>query len=236
MNENLLLPSLAPAVDERGVGYSFAWSQSRGKRIVDFLLASLLLFITAPFMLVCAVLIKCTSPGPVLFRQFRVGWHGKTFQLLKFRTMIHNRPNQGPGLTRQGDRRIFPVGRFLRRWKLDELPQFWNVIRGDMSLVGPRPDLPEYLASLPSQEREALDLIRPGITGAATVRFRNEEELLASIPPERLIEFYISKLLPVKISLDLAYARDASVMTDLGIILGTVTSILPRFVSQTTSK
>lgn len=204
---------------------NFAWSRSSGKRIFDVVFASLLVIGTAPLMLLAAALIKCSSRGPVIFRQTRVGQYGKLFQLLKFRTMVHNRQDQGPGLTQKGDPRIFPVGRFLRHWKLDELPQFVNVVRGDMSLVGPRPDLPEYMASLSGAERQVFS-VRPGITGSATVQLRQEEELLAQIPPAELANFYTSRLLPEKIRIDVAYARDANLFSDVKVLLRTVASIL----------
>jgi len=203
----------------------YRWSRSAGKRLFDLSLASFLFLVSQPLMLAAALAIKCSSPGPVLFRQVRVGKDGKTFSLLKFRTMIHGRRNAGPGLTRHGDPRIFPVGRWLRKWKLDELPQFLNVMKGDMSLVGPRPDLPEYLATLQGQQREIF-WIRPGITGSATLKFRHEESLLAQVPPEDLRNFYISQVLPEKVQMDLEYGSQATFFSDAQIILRTLTSIV----------
>lgn len=202
----------------------YAWSRSTGKRLVDLVLASLLLLVSSPILLLTAVLIKCTSPGPVLFRQFRVGMGGKSFELLKFRTMIYGQPNLGPGLTPQGDPRVFPAGRWLRDRKLDELPQFFNVLRGDMSVVGPRPDLPEYVAVLTDEQSEVL-LLRPGITGPATLRFRHEEDLLAHVPGDKLEHFYTSRILPEKVKMDLAYARNATFLSDTYILLRTVAAI-----------
>ena len=201
------------------------WSCSLGKRLFDLSVALPFLLLCLPVMLVVAVVVKCSSPGPGLFRQDRVGQDGKTFQVLKFRTMVHGKRNVGPGVTQQGDPRIFPAGAWLRKWKLDELPQFFNVVRGDMSLVGPRPDLPGYMASLGEEQREILDL-RPGIAGAATLQFRHEEDMLAQVPAEELAQFYVSRILPEKIRIDLAYARQANFFSDVKVLLRTVTSIL----------
>jgi lipopolysaccharide/colanic/teichoic acid biosynthesis glycosyltransferase len=213
------LASLEPTIN------AYTWSRSAGKRLFDVVFAGFCLLLTWPLMLLAALLIKCTSPGPVFFRQIRSGQDGKTFDLLKFRSMTHGRRNAGPGVTRQGDPRIFPAGRWLRKWKVDELPQFINVIRGEMSMVGPRPDLPEYMDLLSQDQREVL-LLRPGITGAATVKFRNEEELLAQVPADELQQFYVYRLLPEKVRLELAYARQASLSGDLKILLSTVATIL----------
>lgn len=202
------------------------WSCSIRKRLFDLCIATPLMLVSLPVMLVAALVVKCSSRGPVLFRQERVGRNGRIFQVLKFRTMVHGKRNVGPGVTQQGDPRIFPAGRWLRKWKLDELPQFFNVVRGDMSLVGPRPDVPGYMASLSEEQREILSL-RPGITGAATLQFRHEEELLAQVPPEELPHFYASRLFPEKIRIDIAYARDANLFSDVKILLRTVATILP---------
>ena len=215
------LPEAVVMMSSRSPG----WSLSLGKRCFDLCLAVPLLVVSLPVMLVAAVAVKCASPGPILFRQDRVGQNGRIFQLLKLRTMVHGERNVGPGVTQQGDPRIFPLGRWLRRWKLDELPQFFNVVRGDMSLVGPRPDLPAYIASLSEEQREILAL-RPGIAGSATLQFRHEEDLLAQVPAEELAHFYTSRLLPEKIRIDTAYARDASLLSDVKILLRTATSIL----------
>ena len=201
------------------------WSCSNGKRLFDLCIATLLLGVSLPVMLVAALVIKCASRGPVLFRQERVGRNGRIFQVLKFRTMVHGKRNVGPGVTQQGDPRIFPAGRWLRKWKLDELPQFFNVVRGDMSLVGPRPDLPGYMARLGEGQREILSL-RPGITGAVTLQFRHEEELLAQVRAEELLQFYTSRILPEKIRIDMAYAREANFFSDIKILLRTVATIL----------
>lgn len=220
--------SLSESVPETRAGVSaqkYGWTCSTGKRIFDLILAGCFFLISQPVMLMVALAIKCSSSGPVFFRQMRAGKDGKTFALLKFRTMIHYRRDPGPGLTRQGDPRIFPVGRLLRKWKLDELPQFLNVIKGDMSLVGPRPDLPEYLAVLENEQRE-IYWIRPGITGSATLKFRHEEALLAQVPPEDLRHFYTSRVLPEKVQMDLEYAAQATFFSDVQILLRTLAAIV----------
>ena len=203
----------------------FAWSLSRGKRLFDLLAATLLAALSLPLLLLSALAVKLASPGPVLFRQQRVGKDGKTFDLLKVRSMTYNREQAGPGVTRQGDSRIFPAGAVLRRYKLDELPQFLNVIRGDMSLVGPRPDLAEYYAQLNDEHREILR-VRPGMTGAATLQFRNEEALLAQVPAADLRHYYVKFLLPEKVEIDLNYARRATLLGDVKIILRTAGAML----------
>ena len=170
-----------------------------------------------PFLLVVALLVRLTSHGPVLFRQRRMGRNGLEFTLYKFRSMrVANAA--GPHVTVIGDVRITPFGALLRRYKLDELPQFWNVLRGDMSLVGPRPKLPHH---------EGLCLpCRPGITGAATLAFRREEELLASIPGHELDSFYEELIKPRKARIDREYIRNATLLTDLQLLWKTVTSCL----------
>jgi lipopolysaccharide/colanic/teichoic acid biosynthesis glycosyltransferase len=176
-------------------------------------------------MAVVAVSIKLTSKGPVLFQQKRCGRNGEEFELLKFRSMRHSRYEAGEALTAQGDRRVTSTGRILRRWKLDELPQLFNVLRGDMSLVGPRPDLAEYLNRLSTAQRHVLRL-KPGMTGSATLHLRHEEDLLSTIPSEQLRDFYITTLLPQKVQMDLDYAAGASFASDTAILLYTVAAIL----------
>jgi len=138
---------------------------------------------------------------------------------LKFRTMIGA---AGPSLTRKGDQRITAIGRILRRAKLDELPQLFNVLVGDMALVGPRPDLPQFWSTL-HPRYQPIARLRPGITGCASLKFSNEEKLLASIPEEHLTEYYISSHLPLKIQIDLDYAKCASLSSDLRVLWATLT-------------
>lgn len=202
------------------------WNQSKGKRLFDLLFAAVLLILVSPAMLIVALLVKTSSRGPALYRQWRVGKHGRQFQLIKFRTMGHASQQAGPSVTRAGDPRITAAGRVLRKWKLDELPQLLNVIRGEMSFVGPRPDVAEYITSLNREQQKILQL-RPGLTGAATLHYRNEERLLSSVPVAELKRFYCSNVLPEKVRLDLEYARSAGFLSDLGILLQTAGAILP---------
>jgi lipopolysaccharide/colanic/teichoic acid biosynthesis glycosyltransferase len=199
-----------------------AWNFSFGKRIFDTTVAAVALTLTLPLMVVIAVAIRVCTPGPVLFRQQRVGRGGRLFVILKFRTMVHRlAADQGTSITRKGDSRVTWVGRWLRRSKLDELPQFFNVLKGDMSLVGPRPDLPEFYDSLGPEQRLILAL-QPGVTGWATLQFRDEEDHLASVPENELSSYYINVLFPEKVRLALDYARRATFLSDLCIILRTL--------------
>lgn len=200
------------------------WNHSAGKRCFDVVCAGALLFLSSPVLLVVAVLVKCTSPGPVFYSHQRVGRNGALFGVLKFRTMTANRQIVGPNLTRKGDRRITGIGRVLRKWKLDELPQLINVMRGEMSLVGPRPDAPEYVRELTAEQRLVL-MLPPGITGAASLVYRDEEAMLSKIAEEQLEKFYSTELLPAKIRLDMDYARRANLLTDVVILLRTLGAI-----------
>jgi lipopolysaccharide/colanic/teichoic acid biosynthesis glycosyltransferase len=198
------------------------WCSSRGKRWMDIIFSSLMLLLLSPLLFLIALAIRISSGKPVIFRQRRSGRGGRQFQLLKFRTMtVEN--TEGPRLTRSGDSRVTPIGRWLRKSKLDELPQLMNVLRGDMSLVGPRPDLEEFWQRTTEPTRQALALL-PGITGAACLVFRNEESLLAQIAPGQLFAFYVETLLPLKSQLDLDYAARATFFTDCGVLLRTITA------------
>lgn len=194
-----------------------------GKRLFDLVFASAGLLLTWPLILAAFVAIKLDDGGPLFFRQTRVGRGGRPFQILKLRTM---RPQaSGPSITASGDPRVTRPGRWLRRTKLDELPQLWNVLVGEMSMVGPRPEVPRYVELYTPEQREVLRL-RPGITDEASIEFRDEEKLLAAAPePER---FYIDHCIPRKIAINLAYARRASVARDCGVILRTMAVLLQR--------
>lgn len=185
------------------------------KRLVDILIASLGLLVLSPFGLLIAIAIKLDSAGPVFFRQERVGRGGVPFRIFKFRTM---RPVSGAHLqiTVDGDQRITRVGALLRRTKIDELPQLIDVLRGTMSLVGPRPEVPKYVAHYPPAWRERLLSVRPGITDFASVHFRRESELLAESPdPENT---YIEDVLPQKLKYALHYVDNPSLRNDLKVI------------------
>lgn len=178
-----------------------------------------------PLFFLIAVSIRISSPGPVLFRQLRVGRKGRLFWLLKFRSMRVSEERTGQSLTAAHDPRVFPIGRILRRWKLDELPQMINVLRGEMSLVGPRPDLPEFCETLSNDRRRVLDLC-PGLTGAATLAYRDEEKILAEKGGANVMQYYIATLYPEKIRLDLEYACKASFASDLRILARTGAAIV----------
>ncbi len=155
------------------------WYSAGGKRVFDVIGSLMALVLFAPLFVLIAVLVWLTSPGPVLFRQQRVGRSGETFEILKFRSMRTDQGVGGPLVTSAGDRRVTRVGSVLRLTKLDELPQFWNVFRGDMSLVGPRPEVPRYVTYYTLKQRDVL-CVRPGITDAASIEYRFEEELLGT--------------------------------------------------------
>ena len=191
------------------------------KRAFDVVCAALGLLVLSPVLLVCALLVGLSSPGGVLFRQERIGRDGVPFTIYKFRSMRQD--NAGLKITTSGDSRITPVGKVLRKTKLDELPQLWNVLKGDMSFVGPRPEVREYTDLYDEAQRQVL-LVRPGITGLASIRFRNENELLdASDDPNRT---YIEEVMPQKIALDLEYIPHASVWYDIRLILETLVTVV----------
>lgn len=193
------------------------------KRLFDVTAAALGIFLLAPLLIVIAVVVRHSSPGPILFRQVRIGRRGVPFQILKFRTM-HGAPPPGLEMTFDTDRRVTRVGAFLRRTKLDELPQLFNVLAGSMSLVGPRPEVPSYVAVYRERDRAVVLSVRPGITDLASLRFRNEDAFLASEPePERA---YVGKILPRKLRLCRYYVRRQSMCFDLVLIFKTVLAAL----------
>jgi lipopolysaccharide/colanic/teichoic acid biosynthesis glycosyltransferase len=189
------------------------------KRTYDLVLSVIGLLVISPFLLLIALLIKCFDRGPVFFQQRRVGLQGEPFLIWKFRTMIVNADKTGVKITKGGDARITPIGRVLRKWKLDELPQLINVAKGEMSLVGPRPEVPQYVASYTDEQKKVLEL-KPGITDLATLAFRNEEELLESA--DNLENFYLNFCVPKKIELNLRYAERANLWQDTKIIFQTL--------------
>lgn len=189
------------------------------KRAFDLLFAAGGLLFLSPVLGLLAVAVKLSDGGPVFYRQQRVGQGGRLFVILKFRSMVLNTEKLGLSVTKDGDPRITPVGRFLRKSKLDELPQLWNVLRGDMSFVGPRPEVPRYVAHYTAEQRQVL-MLKPGITDLATLAFRNEEELLRTAADTE--KFYMEYCVPRKIELNLAYARQANVWKDIKIIVRTL--------------
>ena len=186
------------------------------KRAFDLAGAGLGLLLLWPLLLAIGVAIKLDSPGPALFRQQRVGRHGVLFRIRKFRTMVADAPQRGLGLTVGADVRITRVGHWLRRSRLDELPQLLDVLAGHMSLVGPRPELPEYVAHYPSGLRAQALAVRPGITSLGALEFLDEAQLLAgAADPERE---YIERILPRKAQLAADYAAQASLRGDLAVL------------------
>jgi lipopolysaccharide/colanic/teichoic acid biosynthesis glycosyltransferase len=196
------------------------------KRVFDLLGAAVALVLLAPLLAAIALWIKLDSPGPVLFRQQRVGRHGRPFAIRKFRTMVADAPRRGPQLTIGDDPRITRAGAFLRRAKLDELPQLIDVLAGHMSLVGPRPEVPSYVAQYPADLRDKVLAVRPGITDPVSLEFADESELLArAADPERE---YVEVLLPKKLRAAAAYAEHANLATDLRVIGGTLRVLWAR--------
>jgi len=190
-----------------------------GKRALDIFAAAAGLLILAPVFAIVAVSIKLSSPGPVLFRQTRIGRHGRPFNIWKFRSMLKQSLRNDSAITVAGDRRITAIGGLLRRFKLDELPQLWNVFCGDMSLVGPRPEVPIYVAQYTQEQRTVLS-VRPGITDPSSLTYRNEEDLLATHgDPENL---YRTQILPDKLARSRNYLQNITLYSDLRIILETL--------------
>jgi len=196
------------------------------KRVFDLLGAGLALLLLSPLMLAIAAAIKLDSRGPVFFRQQRVGRHGVLFRIHKFRTMVADAPQRGPALTVGADARITRVGRWLRRTRLDELPQFIDVLAGHMSLVGPRPEVPQYVACYPAALRERALSVRPGITDPSSLLYLDESEQLArAADPERE---YIEVILPRKLQCAADYAAQANLRSDFGVLLRTLRLLILR--------
>jgi lipopolysaccharide/colanic/teichoic acid biosynthesis glycosyltransferase len=195
------------------------WSNSRTKRAFDVAVTVPAIFLALPALAAVAVAVKCSSPGPVLFRQSRAGKDQVPFTIYKFRTMREGKAESGSTVTVKGDARLTGIGKLLRRFKLDELPQLFNVLLGDMSMVGPRPKLAEH-------ERMKL-ICRPGITGAATLVFSREEELLAGIRSDDVEQYTIQVLNPIKARLDTEYAETSNLISDLSILICTVFRLRP---------
>jgi lipopolysaccharide/colanic/teichoic acid biosynthesis glycosyltransferase len=191
------------------------------KRRFDVIVSALGLLVLSPLLLVLALLVKLSSPGTVLYRATRVGLDGQPFRLLKFRSMVANAAQIGPAVTGAADSRITPIGRFLRRTKLDELPQLLNVLRGEMSLVGPRPEDPRYVALYTPEQRRVLS-VRPGITSPASIAYRSEEAMLTGDDWET---HYIQHVMPAKLEIDLQYVERASLLYDLKLIFRTFISL-----------
>lgn len=193
------------------------------KRSFDLFCSAVGLILLSPLFLAVACLIKRDSSGPVFFRQTRVGQHGKPFAIYKFRTMCSDAEKKGAQVSSGDDPRITRSGRLLRKYKIDELPQLLNVFRGEMSLVGPRPEVPKYVEAYKEEYREILKA-KPGITDFASIEFRDENELLKTAQePEQK---YLAEILPVKIGYYKKYLREQSLKTDLVLIIRTLAAIV----------
>lgn len=201
-----------------------AYCRGACKRAFDASGALIALVILTPILLVLAVVNLTAAGRPILFVQERAGLDGRPFRLIKFRTMRAGEPGGLP-VTGRGDRRITPLGRFLRATKLDELPQLVNILRGDMSFVGPRPEVPRYVAKYTPEQRRIL-AVRPGLTDPATLRYRNEEVLLGSVDESLREELYEKTVLPEKLRMNLDYVERAGFLFDIGLIVRTLASLL----------
>jgi lipopolysaccharide/colanic/teichoic acid biosynthesis glycosyltransferase len=200
-----------------------AWPSHRTmavKRILDVVGSALGLLLLLPVLVVVAVIIKLDSPGPIFFRQERIGRGGRSFRIFKFRSMVIGAARNGPALTVRADTRITRVGIFLRRSKLDELPQLINVLAGDMSIVGPRPEVPEFMKFYAPDQRAIILSMRPGITDYAAILFRDESSLLD--PNSDPVEVYRHRIMPIKFAYYERYSREIGVLNDLRIILATI--------------
>ncbi|GAA0083812.1 sugar transferase [Clostridium sp. CTA-7] len=189
------------------------------KRIFDFIASLLGIIILSPLLIIVSIAIKIDSKGNVMFLQKRVGRNGKLFYIYKFRTMITDAEKLGKQITVGKDNRITRVGAFLRKFKIDELPQLFNVVKGDMSLVGPRPEVPKYVELYTNEEKKVLE-VRPGITDLASLRYKDENEILGKVDnPE---EYYINVIMKDKLKLNLEYIEKSNILLDILLIFKTV--------------
>jgi lipopolysaccharide/colanic/teichoic acid biosynthesis glycosyltransferase len=202
---------------------SRSWLSRRSRRVLDAALAAVGLVLFSGPLLVLGGLVRLTSRGPVLYRARRVGQYGREFEMYKFRSMVVDADRQGPLVTVAGDRRITPLGRWLRRTKLDELPALWNVVRGEMALVGPRPENPDAVRLYTEDQRRVLS-VRPGLTSWATLKYRHEEDILASYSDLEQGYFVVMQ---DKLRLDLDYLDRASLLTDVQILVRTAAALRP---------
>ncbi len=193
------------------------------KRIFDFIVSLCGLIVLSPIFTIVAILIKIEDGGSIFFKQTRVGQNGRLFKIYKFRTMIEKAEKIGPQVTKEDDPRITKIGRLLRKYKLDELPQLINVLKGEMSLVGPRPEVPKYTRFFEKDYKEILK-VRPGITDYASLEYKEENKLLKGTDnPEKM---YLEKILPKKIKYYKKYLNEMGLLTDLKLILKTLIRVL----------
>lgn len=193
------------------------------KPTIDFLLSLVGIIILSPIFIILAILIKLSSKGPVIFKQIRVGKNFKEFYIYKFRTMIEHAENKGEQVTVTGDSRVTKIGRLLRKFKLDEIPQLFNVIFGQMSIVGPRPEVKKYVYQFKGDYNHILKL-KPGITDYAALKYRNEEEVLSNY--DNVEQGYVNEVLPAKINLYRKYIEEVSLITDVKIMLLTLIKVV----------
>jgi lipopolysaccharide/colanic/teichoic acid biosynthesis glycosyltransferase len=194
------------------------------KRAFDLLVSSAGLLVLSPLFLLITILIKADSPGAVFFRQERVGRHGTIFRIHKFRTMTDDAEARGLQITTGNDVRITRVGAFLRHQKIDELPQLIDVLLGRMSLVGPRPEVPRYVECYPTDVRDVVLSVRPGITDRASIEFKNENKILAHARDPH--QAYVDEVLPIKLQYQKDYVRDRSFWGDIAIIFATIRALV----------
>lgn len=197
-------------------------------RILDFSASLLGLLVFFPLLLFIALAVKLSSAGPVLYRGRRVGEAGRIFYLYKFRTMVVDADRRGPGVTGHNDRRVTRLGKLLRSTKVDELPQLLNVLKGDMSLVGPRPEDPRYVKAYTPEQRQVLR-VKPGITSPATLAYRCEERLLSGLNSEAT---YRQEILPAKLEIELSYSMKRNAWTDLEVIYRTCGILLWEIITS----
>ena len=215
MNENNKPLDIAAILEKRKL-------QLVLKRLMDIVISGSALLVIWPVLLIVAIAIKVDDPGPVFYRQVRVGRGGKTFRIFKFRTMVVDADKKGLAITVGRDNRITRVGALLRKTKLDELAQLINVFTGEMSFVGPRPEVQKYVDMYTPYQRQVL-LVRPGITDYASIAYRNENDMLAGAEdPERM---YIDVIMPDKIELNMKYLREISPLADIRLIFGTIAAV-----------
>ncbi len=193
------------------------------KRLMDILASGLGLIFLSPILIIICILIKASSEGAIFFKQVRVGKNMKNFEILKFRTMVPNAEKLGKQITIGEDKRITSVGKVLRKYKLDELPQLFNVFMGDMSLVGPRPEVPKYVKLYSEEQRKVLD-VKPGITDLASLRYKDENDILGKVDnPE---EYYITVIMKDKLELNLEYIEKNNILIDIYLIIKTIIKCL----------
>lgn len=195
------------------------------KRVFDLLFSALLIVLLCPVMLIIGIAVRVTSPGEVIFRQIRVTTYGKRFHIYKFRTMVADAPKQGSQVTVSGDARITGIGRFLRKVRLDELPQLFNILRGEMSFVGTRPEVEKYVGCY-ELEMYATLLMPAGVTSTASIEYKDEERLLSG--GEDVDKTYVNEILPAKMEYNLQYIKEFSIGNDVGILFRTVLAVLSR--------